>query len=83
MTDTVQYLLFLGLMWGAPLAVWLWIRWRLKQDAEERRKASEAWAAVVPREGCTRNIPGCICARDNLGKQCMWRRTAPSGATGG
>lgn len=82
MSDTEQILLFFCLFWGVTAAAWFWIRWRLLKDIEAERQAREAWAAVVPREGCTRNIPGCICARENLGEQCMWRRTAPSGATG-
>ena len=83
MSDTAQYLLFFGLWWGAALAAWLWIRWRMKKDAEQERQAREAWAAVVPRTGCTRSIPGCICARENLGEQCIWRRGTAPGATGG
>jgi len=31
---------------------------------------------VTPRDGCTRTIPGCICARDNLGEWCVHRRPA-------
>lgn len=78
MSDMAQLLLFFGGWWGVALAVWLRIRWRLKKDAEAERQAREAWAAVVPRRGCTRTIPGCICARENLGDQCIWKR-----ATGG
>ena len=74
MSDTAQYLLFFGLLWGSALAAWLWVRWRLRRDAEAERQAREAWERVQPREGCERTIPGCICARDNLGPWCVWRR---------
>lgn len=79
MSDTVQYLLFFGLLWGSALGAWLWIRWRMTRDAASERAAREAWALVQPRDGCTRTIPGCICARDNLGEWCVHRR--PSGKT--
>ena len=81
MSETTKLLLFFGGWWGLALAAWLWIRWRLKKDAEQERKAREAWAKVAPRPGCQRNIPGCICARDGLGDQCVWR-TPPAGAGG-
>ena len=74
MNDTAQYLLFIGLLCGSAVSVWLWVRWRLKLDAAEEQAARYAWATVKPRDGCTRTIPGCICARENLGEQCVWRR---------
>ena len=79
MSDTAQYLLFFGLLWGSAIGAWLWIRWRLARDAAAERAAREAWALVKPRDGCTRTIPGCICARDNLGEWCVHRR--PSSET--
>ena len=74
MSETIQYLLFFGLLWGGALGAWLWIRWRLKLDAAAEQAARDAWARVTPREGCTRTTPGCICARESLGEQCVWRR---------
>ena len=73
MSDTAQILLFFGLLWGGALCAGLWIRWRLKKDAAEDRARREMWSAVVPRPGCMRNIPGCICAREDLGERCVWR----------
>lgn len=72
MSDTAQYLLFFGLMWGSAVGAWFWIRWRLSIDAAAEQAERDAWALVTPRDGCTRTIPGCICARENLGEQCVW-----------
>lgn len=79
MSDDMKYLLFYGSLWAAGLGAWLWIRWRLAKDTAAERAARDAWALVTPREGCTRSIPGCICARDNLGDWCVHRR--PSSKT--
>ena len=74
MSDDMKYLLFYGALWVAGIGAWLWIRWRLAKDAAAEKAARDAWALVTPRDGCTRTIPGCICARDNLGPWCVWRR---------
>lgn len=76
MSETTQYLMFFGLLWGGAIGSWLWIRWRFAKDAKAERESREAWALVTPRDGCTRSIPGCICARDNLGEWCVHRRTS-------
>lgn len=74
MSEASQFLLLLGLLLLAVVGVTLWLGSRLDAQAAEERKARDAWARVVPREGCTREIPGCICARDNLGEWCVHRR---------
>lgn len=76
MSDDMNYLLFYGTLLVAGIGAWLWLRWRLAKDAAAERAARDAWALVTPRDGCTRTIPGCICARDNLGEWCVHRRPA-------
>lgn len=73
MSDDMQYLLFYGALLVAGIGAWLWIRWRLAKYAAAEKAARDAWALVTPRDGCTRSIPGCICARDNLGGRCVYR----------
>lgn len=37
MSETTQYLLFFGLLWGSAVGAWLWIRWRMRRDARAER----------------------------------------------
>ena len=48
MNDTAQYLLFIGLLCGSAVSVWLWVRWRLKLDADEALGGRRRLGGLLP-----------------------------------